>query len=464
MPGPVGRSVATVARTVGALGLLQLTLPVDTALAGAALVARALRGAARSEARTEVGGGSTPAATGRRTVLLSGGKMTKALVLARAFHAAGHRVVLVESARYRLTAHRFSRAVDAFHVVPDAADPAYAEAVVDLVEAEGVDVWVPVASPVASAHDAEVKVLLRARMGERCEVVHLDPDDLERVDDKHRFAEAAAALGLAVPDTHRITDPQQVLDFDFSSATRPYILKSIPYDPVQRLDLTRLPRPTAAETERYVRGLPISPEQPFILQEFVEGTEYCTHGTVREGRLQVFICCRSSAWQLTYEQVEHPGIRAWVERFVAEGGLTGQLSFDFIEDDEGTVRAIECNPRTHSAITLLDGHPDLPGAYLETRPAGTAALEPPQGGRTTRWTYHELWQLLRHVGDPVRRREHLRVLVHGTDAVFSVEDPVPFWMLHHVHVPSLLLANLAGLRPWLKVDLNIGKLVEPAGD
>ncbi len=459
MPGPGRRSAATLVRTVGALGLLQLTLPVDTALTGAALVARALRRGGPAGAAAPA-----PAATGRRTVLLSGGKMTKALVLARAFHAAGHRVVLVESARYRLTAHRFSRAVDAFHVVPDAADPAYGEAIVDLVEAEGVDVWVPVASPVASAHDAEVKVLLRARLGERCEVVHLDPEDLERVDDKHRFAEAASALGLAVPDTHRITDPQQVLDFDFSAATRPYILKSIPYDPVQRLDLTRLPRPTAAETERYVRSLPISAEQPFILTEFIEGTEYCTHGTVREGRLQVFICCRSSAWQLTYEQVDHPGIRAWVERFVAEGGLTGQLSFDFIEDDEGTVHAIECNPRTHSAITLLDGHPDLPGAYLDPQPAGTAALEPPQGGRPTRWTYHELWQLLRHAGDPVRRREHLRVLLRGTDAVFTVADPVPFWMLHHVHVPSLLLANLAGLRPWLKVDLNIGKLVEPAGD
>ena len=449
MPAAVRRAAATLARTAGTLALLQATLPVDTVLTGLALAARAVRPS-----------GPPPPATGRRTVLLSGGKMTKALVLARAFHAAGHRVVLVESARYRFTGHRFSRAVDAFHVVPDAADPAYAEAVLAVVEAEGVEVWVPVASPVASAHDADVKVLL----GERCEVVHLDPADLDRVDDKHRFAEAAAALGLAVPDTHRITDPQQVLDFDFSTATRPYILKSIPYDPVQRLDLTRLPRPTPEETERYVRGLPISARQPFVLTEFIEGTEYCTHGTVRDGRLQVFICCRSSAWQLTYEQVEHPGIRAWVERFVAEGGLTGQLSFDFIEDDQGVVHGIECNPRTHSAITLLAGDPRLAAAYLDDLPDSVVALEPPLGGRPTRWTYHELWQLLRHAGDPARRREHLRVLLGGTDAVFDVDDPWPFWVLHHVHVPSLLLANAVRLRPWLKVDLNIGKLVEPAGD
>ena len=58
-----------------------------------------------------------------RTVLISGGKMTKALQLARSFHSAGHRVVLVESAKYRFTGHRFSRAVDAFHCVPEPTAP-----------------------------------------------------------------------------------------------------------------------------------------------------------------------------------------------------------------------------------------------------------------------------------------------------------------------------------------------------
>ena len=445
MAGVGTSAAATVGRTLGTLGLLTLTLPVDTVVTAAALL--------RSRREPAPSRGSRS-----RTVLVSGGKMTKALALARAFHDAGHRVVLVESARYRLTAHRFSRAVDAFHVVPEATSPHDAAALRDVAVREGVDVYVPVCSPVASLADAEAKATLEAA---GVEVVHLDPDDLRTVDDKAAFSDAARALGLPVPDSHRITDPQQVLDFDFASRPRPYILKSIPYDPVSRLDLTRLPRPTRAETERYLRDLPISPEHPWVLQEFVEGTEYCTHGTVRDGRLQVWVCCASSAWQLTYEMVDHPAIREWVETFVAGTGLTGQVSFDFIEDASGTVRAIECNPRTHSAITLLHGDPRLAGAYLETFADGTPALEPPLGGRPTHWTYHELWQALRHPrGAPGR----LRTLRRGTDAVFAANDPLPFWMLHHVHVPSLLLANLRALRPWLKVDLNIGKLVEPAGD
>lgn len=443
LPGP-----AQVARTAGTLGLLTATLPVNAALAASALLRRP------ASTRRPADGAAPP------TVLVSGGKMTKALVLARAFHAAGHRVVLVEQARYRFTAHRTSRAVAAFHVVPAPGDPGFIDALEAIVRAEGVEVWVPVSSPASSLPEAEAAEALAA-LG--VETIHLTPAQVRVCDDKAAFAARAAELGLAVPDTHRITDPQQVLDFDFAAAPgRSYVLKSIAYDPVRRLDLTPLPRPTPAETAAFVAGLPISEERPWILQELLEGQEYCTHGTVRDGRLQVHIACRSSAWQLVYEHVDHPGIRDWVERWVAAGGpgtgATGQVSLDFIETPEG-VKAIECNPRTHSAISLLEGHPELAAAYLARREG--PALEPVAGGRPTYWTHHELWQGLTH---PRTLPERLALLRRGRDAVLAPGDPLPFLALHHLHVPSLLLANLRQGRPWQKVDLNIGKLVEPGGD
>jgi len=448
--GSLGR-VGTVVKTVGALGLLEVAaVPVSLAASAVSLVAGAVRPRP-----------APPAPTTRRTVLVSGGKMTKALELARAFHAAGHRVVLVETAHYRLTGHRFSRAVDAFHVVPDPTSPDYAEALLEVVRTEGVDVYVPVCSPVASRADAEARKVLDGH----CEVVHLEAGPLHEVDDKYAFFAAARDLGLAVPDTHRVTSAEQALEVlarpEVAGGPRPYVAKSIAYDPVHRLDLTPLPRPTAAATEAFVRGLPISEDNPWILQELLEGTEWCTHGTVRDGRLQVYVCCRSSAWQLTYEQVDKPAVRAWVETFVAGGGHTGQLSFDFIEDADGTVRAIECNPRTHSAITLLHDHPDLARAYLEDLPPGAPPVEPPLGGRPTYWLHHELWQALRH---PATAPGRVRTVLRGRDAVLDPRDPLPFLALHHLHLPSLLVGNLLRLRPWVKIDVNIGKLVEPGGD
>lgn len=385
--------------------------------------------------------------------MVSGGKMTKALTLSRAFHAAGHRVVLVESARYRLSGHRFSRAVDAFHTIPDAGSPGYADALEAIARAEGVDVYVPVCSPASSVADARAKKQLE----QVCEVVHLDPDRLEMVDDKHRFARAAADAGLRVPDTHLVTDAQQVLDHDFSGATRPYILKSIAYDPVHRLDLTRLPFGPPEAMAAFVRSLPISEANPWILQEFVEGQEFCTHSTVRDGRLTVYCCCESSAFQVNYAHVEHPGIRRWVDTFVSEAGLTGQVSLDFIVDEHGEPWAIECNPRTHSAITMLEDHPGLAAAYLED---DATLVEPSTTGRPTYWTYHEAWRLLTERG----RRDRLRGLRAGTDAIFDRDDPLPFFVEHQVQVPWLLLRSLVEGRPWLRIDFNIGKLVEAGGD
>ncbi|TKV60276.1 ATP-grasp enzyme [Nakamurella flava] len=437
---PLRRRVASIPQTLGMIALLQALAPLDLAAVAMATLRR--------------GRVPAPAPSGR-TIMLSGGKMTKALELARCFHAAGHRVVLVESARYRFTAHRFSRAVAAFHVVPDAASAEYVDALVDVVQRERVDVYVPVCSPASSRYDA----LARATLQQWCEVLHGGPDDIETVDDKAAFAAAAGDLGLAVPDTLRVTHPDQVAAFDFGAAPGPYVLKSIAYDPVNRLDLTRLPRSTPEETAAFARSKPISADNPWILQQFVPGSEYCTHGTARDGRLRVFVCCASSASQLNYAPVDKPAIEDWVRTFVAEHRLTGQYSFDFIETADGTPLAIECNPRTHSAITLFRDHPDLAEAYLgET---GDAPVRPAPDVRPTYWLHHELWQAFRH---PRSWRYHLRVLREGRDAVFDPRDPWPFFLLYHLHLPSLLLQNLVRLRPWVKIDVNIGKLVEPAGD
>ena len=431
-----------VARNLGVQALLLAALPLNAALTAAALV----RGCV---VRPERAVADQP-----RTILISGGKMTKALALARAFHAAGHRVVLVEMEKYRFTGHRFSRAVDRFHTVPAPDDDGYPEALLAIVEAEGVDVYVPVCSPVASWYDARAAELLVGR----CEVLHGDAEVVARLDDKHEFSRLAASLGLPVPDAHRIEDPAEVADFAFAAHPGPYVLKSIPYDPVHRLDLTPLPRPTTAETAAFAESRPISPATPWVLQGFVEGEEYCTHTTVRDGVVRLHCCCRSSAFQINYEAVDKPEIAAWVERFVGGLGLTGQYSFDFIEGPDGDLRAIECNPRTHSAITTFHDHPGVAAAYLDD---GGEAITPRPGSRPTYWLYQEVWRLL---CDPRSLPERARTVWRGTDAIFAWSDPLPFLVEHHVLVPWLLLANLRAGRDFVRVDFNIGKLVEPGGD
>ncbi|WP_428339191.1 ATP-grasp enzyme [Mycobacterium sp.] len=434
------RRAATTVRTLATLVGLLITLPIDALVVGVALIGRVRTSAPASPSSSS------------RTVLITGGKMTKALQLARSFHRAGHRVILTETAKYRLTGHRFSRAVDAFYCVPEPTAPDYDSALYDIVRYEAVDNVIPVSSPAASIYDARARYTLDSI----CEVMHATEDVVGMLDDKAEFSKVAVALGLRVPSWVRITDRQQILNFNFPPG-RNYVLKQIAYNPVGRLDPPRLSRRTPQRNAALAHWLPISRENPWILQEFITGREYCTHGTAINGRLQVHVCCESSAAQLNYAMVDKPEIRSWVEDFVGALGVTGQFSFDFIEATDGSVYAIECNPRTHSAITTFHNHPRLASAYLEE---GHPVITPVDGARPTYWIYHEMWRLLTRRD----RRARLNTIVRGKDAIFAWWDPLPYFMVHHVQIPALLIDNLIRRRGWLKIDFNIGKLVEPDGD
>jgi hypothetical protein len=427
-------------RTVATLAGLLITLPIDALLVAAALVRR-----------TPPPRAALPE-TPRRIVLITGGKMTKALQLARAFHCAGHRVVLADTARYRFTGHRFSRAVDAFYCIPEPSAPDYEDALYEIARYEAVDHVVPVSSPAASVHDARARYLL----DQICDVMHATEDIVRMLDDKADFSKVAVALGLRVPDWIRVTDPQQIVNFDFPP-DREYILKRIAYNPVGRLDPPRLSGNTPQHNAALAQWLPITEDDPWILQEFITGQEYCTHGAAVDGRLQAYACCESSASQLNYATIDKPEIRSWVEQFVDGLGVTGQFSFDFIEAPDGRVYAIECNPRTHSAITLFHNHPELAAAYLER---DHPTITPRDDARPTYWTYHEMWRLVTQRG----RRSRLESIMRGKDAIFEWWDPLPYFMVHHLHIPMLLIDNLRRRRGWVKIDFNIGKLVETGGD
>ncbi|MFN6531333.1 ATP-grasp domain-containing protein [Nostoc sp. ChiSLP03a] len=443
--------VVALFKTLGTLTLLLIALPFNALI----VLISWLWGIVRSPFPKKAVVAAHP-----QTILVSGAKMTKALQLARSFHAAGHRVILIEGHKYWLSGHRFSKAVSRFYTVsaPQSDPEGYIQALVEIVKQEKVDVYVPVCSPVASYYDSLAKPVL----SEYCEVFHFDPDITKMLDDKFAFTDRARSLGLSVPKSFKITDPQQVINFDFSQETRKYILKSIDYDSVRRLNLTKLPCDTAEETAAFVNSLPISPEKPWIMQEFIPGKELCTHSTVRDGELRLHCCSNSSAFQINYENVENPQIRQWVQHFVKSLALTGQVSFDFIQAQDGTVYAIECNPRTHSAITMFYNHPGVADAYLGKTPLA-APLEPLASSKPTYFLYHEIWRLT-GIRSWKQLQTSVNTLVRGTDAIYSLDDPIPFLTLHHWQIPLLLLKNLQQLKGWVKIDFNIGKLVELGGD
>ncbi|MGK7957594.1 MAG: ATP-grasp enzyme, partial [Crocosphaera sp.] len=379
--------------------------------------------------------------------------------LARCFYNAGHEVIVVETNKYWLSGSRFSKAVKGFYTVlaPEKDPAGYYQGLLNIVQKENIDIFIPISSPVASYYDSVAGTLL----GPYCEIMHFEPNMTKLLDDKFELCQQAQTLGLSAPQAYLITDPQEILDFDFNNNQgRKYLLKSIKYDSVSRLDMTKLP---FEGMEDYVKTLPITKDNPWTMQEFITGKEYCTHSTVRKGKIRLHCCSDSSPFQVNYQHIEKPEIYAWVETFVKELNLSGQISFDFIQSEDGTVYPIECNPRTHSAITMFYNHPGVADAYLTDGKQEEKPITPLTNSKPTYWLYHEVWRLtgIRSFAD---FQAWIKKITTGTDAIFDLNDPLPFLMNPNWQISLLLVQNLFKFKNWVKIDFNIGKLVEIGGD
>jgi hypothetical protein len=103
-------------------------------------------------------------------------------------------------------------------------------------------------------------------------------------------------------------------------------------------------------------------------------------------------------------------------------------------------------------------------AYLkDSQDDKETSILPLPNSQPTYWAYHELWRLTR-----VRSLDQFKIWIRrinqGTDGIFQVNDPLPFLMVHHWQIFLLLLNNLRQFKGWVRIDFNIGKLVELGGD
>lgn len=61
---------------------------------------------------------------------------------------------------------------------------------------------------------------------------------------------------------------------------------------------------------------------------------------------------------------------------------------------------------------------------------------------------------------PQQLQRWLNTIWQGQEAIFMVDDPLPFLMVHHWQIPLQLLDSLRQLEGWIRIDFNIGELIE----
>lgn len=439
----------------------------------------------------------------RKTILVTGVSMTKGLAIARnlAQHTP-HRVIGADISA--LSPGRFSNALAKYYVLDtpsgDDAEP-YIDSILHIIQAEKVNLWISCSSVVAAVEDGRVVRLAEAQakaQNRRFEAIQFREDVVEKFHEKDKFIDYIASLDLPTPESHRCTTPHSALDVlmrelhrtptkansssrkskNPSSAPRKqFIMKPIGVDDKARNNMmTLLPFPSPDATTCYIRSLAISPASPFQLQQFIPGTEFCTHALVVRGRVAAFTSCPSLELLMHYEALPAASalakaMLAFTQRVCSAGGaaFTGHLSFDFrVEDahaDSPVLYPIECNPRAHTAVVLFDHTPEMADAYLsvfdtEAKPSSSQPVFPRTPTPPYFWLGHDLLAfgilpLLDYVFGAGKREDVVtgwlalwRHAVYWRDGTFTLEDPWPFFALYHVYWPWKFAGALVRGKSW----------------
>lgn len=435
--------------------------------------------------------------------------MSKGLVLARTFYLAGHNVIGTDFEPWRIpVCGRFSKALKKYYALPKPNETDgstfYIQELLRVVRREKVELWISCSGVASAVEDGQAKEVLERRS--ECACIQFDVPTTQTLHEKDTFIQETARLGLPTPETHNVTSRAAVHKVLHESprTKKKYIMKSVGMDDATRgNNMTVLPRRTLSETYNHVAALPISGEKPWVLQQYVQGREYCTHALVVDNTVRVFVACPSLELLMHYEALPaedalSQAMLRFTEKFVerSKGAMTGHLSFDFLVEEkvgesgvERRLVPIECNPRAHTAVVLFQGkEKEMAEAYLAacTPKTNGHALEQLNGHSEAPqqkdivkpvphpdryyWIGHDVVTLL---FSPLlllllRRTslsefaQNLKIFVEHLllwkDGTYELWDPLPALWLYNIYWPAHFLLAMVQGRRWSRVNVSTGKM------
>lgn len=256
----------------------------------------------------------------RVNVLLSNGRFPVSLDLARQLRKAGHRVYVVDPMQFHVC--KFSRDVKkSWQSSAPSSDPeGYIETVKKAIRLGQIDIIIPMHEEILYLAESQEPEILKRLFAPAF-------IDLYQLHNKWEFSELLDRVGLDRPEAYFCTKPADVAKLDKS---REWALK-----PVFGRSATGVQH-LRAGGDLDLSAIGISPQNPFIAQEWLYGNRYCTYGIFRRGEVQAFCVYPvmetiDGSSSVYFEATEHEEIKEYVLTLVRKLKLSGQLAFDMIE-------------------------------------------------------------------------------------------------------------------------------------
>lgn len=280
--------------------------------------------------------------TKKKRVLLTGARAPISLHLCRALAEGGIEVYTADSIFHALA--KSSKCSKEFFLYPSPKfEPQqFIECLIQIINKREIDLLIPTCEEIFYIS------MFRKQLSLYCEIFVDDFEKLKLLHHKVNFIHFVDKLGFSTPKTYLLSP--QINDLS--------IKKEFPSEFVLKKAYTRF-----SESVSFYKSGDKLPKNVFtdsnwLIQEKINGTQYCSYGIARNGKLLAHSVYKSEITAgigatLTFEYIDKPDIEQFVQTVVEKISFTGQISFDFIENQKGVALPIECNPRATSGLHLF---------------------------------------------------------------------------------------------------------------
>jgi hypothetical protein len=305
-------------------------------------------------------------------------------------------------------------------------------------------------------------------------VFAFDGETSDILDNKFTFNQELVRSNLPCPETANMEcfeDGEAFFkDKTTSNTKKRYIVKPSVYDPAARTEILFLPVDDIKQQTEYLRSRNASKKTPYVIQEVLTPPEFGSYAVYNDGYLTAFELFDSCASCLKYEQLpdkkQYDAVLEFHKNLGKKMKLTGQLTLDLMHTATGELVPIECNPRIHSAVCVLEGHRNL-GAALTDPEHRPTELSDIVTSHPSNYRFFLMDQVFLRLGFWQPKNcffLSIAEMLKGRDALLHGDDPMAFLAMYLLQIPSLLLGELVAGTEWLKIDFCIGKIVKEGGD
>ncbi|KAJ0427108.1 hypothetical protein BJY00DRAFT_8527 [Aspergillus carlsbadensis] len=403
-----------------------------------------------------------------KTVLVTGIDTRYGLRVARCCYFEGHRVIGADITDSRVTpGEGMSKAIFAYYRVQK---PRYVSNLLDIVQREKVDIWIPCSQDASAVEDAMAKQAIEGRTSCKCITLDFElTNQWGRPESFHQYLEQEA---LPVVESHQVHSRDSIHRILHRSPTKVYHIRKTA-TALRQDTIVVLPKRTLSSTYTQVSEIQVSKDSPWVMQQHARLGEFIAEILLINGLVTAITIRpaneRSNWGYSPLNEGLATAIHKLMERFAFSGGsrATGHLIVQLMVDEELGMDSVRyavhiagCTQGAAAVRHLLTDTPAqaLVSGYLAVLSENNAPSNP---SSDTLYSHARtgitkipprrpsLYQTVK--GYDVRRvlpalypvaqqldwalEEAGQLLVFLKDWRFSVDDPLPWWWHRHIFWP-----------------------------